>query len=122
MRFKHHFNSKNEKKPKPVEGLSGVYSLKRLSEALNVLLTDDTLSVDLTDGRSISVPIAWFPRLLHSNGQERNNWRLIGRGQGIHWEDIDEDISIEGLIAGRPSGESQESFKKWLAKRSEKAS
>ena len=94
----------------------------RMSEALNVLLTDDTLSVDLSDGRSISVPIAWFPRLLHSTEQKRNNWRLIARGQGIHWEDLDEDISIEGLIAGRPSGESQESFKKWLAKRSEKAS
>ena len=94
----------------------------RIPEALNVLLTDDTLSVDLSDGRSISVPVAWFPRLLHSTEQERNNWRLIGKGQGIHWEDIDEDISIEGLLAGKPSGESQESFKKWLAKRSEKAS
>ena len=94
----------------------------RIPEALNVSLTDDTLSVDLSDGRSISVPIAWFPRLLHSSEQERNNWRLIGRGQGIHWEDIDEDISIEGLLAGKPSGESQESFRKWLAKRSEKAS
>ena len=91
----------------------------RIPEALNVFLTDDTLSVDLSDGRSISVPIAWFPRLLHASEQERNNWRLIGRGTGIHWEDIDEDISIEGLITGRPSGESQESFKKWLAKRSE---
>ena len=94
----------------------------RVPEALNVLLTDDTLSVDLSDGRSISVPIAWFPRLLHSSKQERNNWRLIGKGQGIHWEDIDEDISIEGLLAGRPSGESQESFRKWLAAHSEKAS
>ena len=93
----------------------------RVPEALNVALTDDTLSVDLSDGRSISVPIAWFPRLLHSTEQERNNWRLIGRGQGIHWEDIDEDISIEGLLTGRPSGESQESFKKWLNSRSEKA-
>ena len=94
----------------------------RIPEALSVSLTDDTLSVDLSDGRSISVPIAWFPRLLHASEQERNNWRLIGRGQGIHWEDIDEDISIEGLLTGRPSGESQESFKKWLAKRSDKAS
>jgi hypothetical protein len=94
----------------------------RIPEALDVLVTDDTLSVDLSDGRSISVPIAWFPRLLHSTEQERDNWRLIGKGQGIHWEDIDEDISIEGLLAGKPSGESQESFKKWLAKRSEKAS
>ena len=92
----------------------------RVPEALSVSLTDDTLSVDLSDGRSISVPIAWFPRLLHSNEQERNNWRLIGKGQGIHWEDLDEDISVEGLLAGRPSGESQDSFKKWLAKRSKK--
>jgi hypothetical protein len=91
----------------------------RIPEALDVSITDDTLSVDLSDGRSISVPIAWFPRLLHSSVEERNNWRLIGRGMGIHWEDIDEDISIEGLLAGRPSGESQKSFKKWLAKRSE---
>ena len=90
-----------------------------VSEAINVSLTDETLCVDLSDGRSISVPIAWFPRLLHSTEQERINWRLIGKGQGIHWEDIDEDISIEGLLAGKPSGESQESFKKWLAKRSE---
>ena len=94
----------------------------RVPEALNVLLTDDTLSVDLSDGRSISIPIAWFPRLLHSTEQERNNWRLIGKGQGIHWEDLDEDISIEGLLAGKPSGESQESFKNWLAKRPTKAS
>jgi hypothetical protein len=91
----------------------------RVPEALDVSLTNDTLSVDLSDGRSLSVPIAWFPRLLHSTEQERNNWRLIGKGQGIHWEDIDEDISIEGLLAGKPSGESQESFRKWLATRSE---
>ena len=94
----------------------------RIPEALNVSLTDDTLSVDLSDGRSISAPVAWFPRLFHSTEQERNNWRLIGKGQGIHWEEIDEDISIKGLLTGRPSGESQESFKKWLAKRSENAS
>jgi len=94
----------------------------RIPEALNVTLTDDTLSVDLSDGRSISVPIAWFPRLLYASKQERSNWRLIGRGMGIHWEDIDEDISIEGLLAGKPSGESQESFKKWLDRRSQKVS
>ena len=94
----------------------------RVPEASDVLLTEDTLSVDLSDGRIISVPIAWFPRLLHSTEQERNNWRLIGKGQGIHWEDIDEDISIEGLLAGRPSGESQESFNKWLTNRSKRAS
>ena len=79
------------------------------------------LKISLSDGRILLVPIAWFPRLLHSSEQERNNWRLIGKGQGIHWEDIDEEISIEGLLAGKPSGESQESFKKWLAKHSQKA-
>ena len=85
---------------------------------IDVTVTDDTLSVDLSDGRSISVPLCWFPRLLHSTQQERNNWRLIGGGQGIHWEDIDEDISVQGLLAGKSSGESQESFKKWLNQRS----
>lgn len=86
--------------------------------AEDVLVTEDTLSVDLSDGRTILVPLAWFPRLLHGTKEERNKWRLIGRGQGIHWEGIDEDISVENLLAGRPSGESQTSFKKWLAKRS----
>ncbi len=83
-------------------------------DAENVSVTEDSLSVDLSDGRTISVPLAWFPRLLHATPEERKNWRLIGKGQGIHWEDIDEDISVEGLLAGRPSGESQESFRKWL--------
>ena len=85
-----------------------------LPYAENVQITEDTLNVDLSDGRTISVPLNWFPRLLHATQKQRNNWRLIGRGQGIHWDDIDEDISVEGLIAGQPSGESQSSFKKWL--------
>lgn len=85
-----------------------------LPYAENVLITEDTLNVDLSDGRTISVPLNWFPRLLHATQKQRNNWRLIGRGHGIHWDDIDEDISVEGLIAGQPSGESQSSFKKWL--------
>lgn len=84
----------------------------------NVTVSDDTLCVDLSDGRSISVPLAWYPRLLRATPAERKHWRLIGRGSGIHWEDLDEDISIEGLLAGKPSGESQASFSKWLAKRS----
>ena len=81
-------------------------------------ITRDTLQVDLSDGRTISVPLAWFPRLQKATAEERNNWRLIGKGQGIHWSDIDEDISIEGLLVGRPSGESHASFKKWLEGRS----
>lgn len=85
--------------------------------AENVQITKDTLSVDLSDGRTISVPLEWFPRLLHATSKERHTWRLIGKGQGIHWENIDEDVSIEGLIAGRPSGESQISFRKWLKQR-----
>jgi hypothetical protein len=87
-------------------------------DAENVTITEDTLRVDLSDGRTLSVPLAWFPRLVHATSEERNNWRLIGNGQGIHWEDIDEDISVEGLLAGKPSGESQASFKKWLSQRS----
>lgn len=86
-------------------------------KAENVKITKDALSVDLSDGRTISVPLEWFPRLVYATAVERSNWRLIGRGHGIHWEDIDEDISVEGLLAGKPSGESQASFKKWLNKR-----
>ena len=83
----------------------------------NVTLTEDTLSVDLSDGRTISVPLAWFPRLMHGTKKERNNWRLIGKGYGIHWEDLDEDISVENLLLGKGSGESQTSLKKWLLSR-----
>lgn len=86
-------------------------------KAERVAVTDDTLRVDLSDGRTISVPLAWFPRLVHASQKERNNWRLIAKGHGIHWEDVDEDISVEGLLAGKPSGESQVSFKKWIERR-----
>jgi hypothetical protein len=82
-----------------------------------VTVRRDTLVVELNDGRTISAPLAWYPRLLHATLDERNNWRLIGKGHGIHWEDLDEDISVEGLLAGKPSGESQVSFKRWLGSR-----
>jgi len=98
--------------------ISEVELLVPNAEKVNV--TKDTLTVDLSDGRTISVPLAWFPRLLYATNQERKHWRLIGKGQGIHWEDIDEDISIEGLLAGRPSRETQESIKKWLEQRQTK--
>ena len=88
-----------------------------LPYAESVTVTEDTLNVDLSDGRTISVPLTWFPRLVYATPEQRENWRLIGRGHGIHWEDIDEDISIEGLIAGKPSSESQSSLRKWLGKR-----
>ncbi|MEW6068284.1 MAG: DUF2442 domain-containing protein [Nitrospirota bacterium] len=95
---------------------------KKLPNAEDVRVTEDTLSVDLSDGRTISVPLEWFPRLVQATAEERNNWRLIGRGYGIHWEDLDEDISVEGLLAGKPSGESQSSFKKWLKQRQSRLS
>lgn len=88
-----------------------------VSNPIDVTVTDDTLSVELSDGRSISVPLAWYPRLAHADQAERDNWRLIGQGEGIHWDAVDEDLSIEGLLAGRPSGESQRSFQRWLSGR-----
>lgn len=85
--------------------------------AVDVSVTADTLTVDLSDGRSISVPLGWYPRLEYASAEELQNWRLIGQGEGIHWKDLDEDISVEGLLAGKPSGESQASLKKWLSNR-----
>ena len=85
--------------------------------AQDVRVSEDVLGVDLSDGRSISVPLTWYPRLMAATVEERENWRLIGNGEGIHWEDLDEDISVEGLLAGRPSGESQASLRSWLAQR-----
>jgi hypothetical protein len=86
----------------------------RVPETTDVTVTDDSLTVELSDGRTISVPLAWYPRLTHATRNERSRWRLIGRGEGIHWPDLDEDITVEGLLAGRLSGESQQSLKRWL--------
>lgn len=68
--------------------------------AIQVSVNEDELSVELADGRRVSVPLAWFPRLLHASADQRGNWRLLGEGQGIHWPDIDEDLSVEGLLRG----------------------
>lgn len=87
------------------------------SFAKDVRLSGDTLSLDLADGRTVSVPLDWYPRLLHATEEERGNWRLLGQGMGIHWPDLDEDISVEGILLGKPSGESQASFQKWLSSR-----
>ncbi len=88
--------------------------------AQDVTVTDDALVVDLVDARTVSVPLAWYPRLLHGSPKERNKWRLIGGGEGIHWPDLNEDISVASLVLGRPSGESQRSLKEWLDKRAVK--
>jgi hypothetical protein len=85
--------------------------------ALRVDLTDEAISVELSDARHISVPLGWYPRLLSADIRERRYWRLIGHGEGIQWGDLDEDISVENLLTGRRSGESQESLKRWLATR-----
>ena len=82
-----------------------------------VRITEDLLIVELLDARILSVPLAWFPRLLAGNVTERANWRLVGRGEGIHWPDLDEDISIASLFAGYASTESQASLKRWLGTR-----
>src|SRR3989304_3815462 len=82
-----------------------------------VTVTDDALIVDLADGRTITVPLAWYPRLLQASPAERGNWRFVGDREGIHWPDPDEDISVEGLLAGKRSGETQSSLKSWLEKR-----
>ena len=87
------------------------------SFAKDIRLSGDTLSLDLADGRTVSVPLDWYPRLLHATEEERGNWRLLGQGMGIHWPDLDEDISVEGILLGKPSGESQASFQKWLSSR-----
>lgn len=92
-------------------------SLTVEARALSIQVTGDSLSVDLSDGRTISVPLAWYPRLLNGTDEERQNWRFIGDREGIHWPDLDEDISVENLLLGKPSGESQHSFKLWLEQR-----
>lgn len=86
-------------------------------EAVGVTVTDDTLQVDLSDGRTIMVPLHWFPRLVNGTPSERAAWRLIGGGEGIRWDALDEDIGVAGLLAGQPSGESQKSFQRWLDER-----
>lgn len=91
----------------------------RTAVATGVLVTDEALVVELSDGRTVSAPLVWFPRLMNGRADERGRWTLIGRGAGIHWPDLDEDISVEGLLLGRPSGESPASLQRWLDQRSQ---
>jgi hypothetical protein len=82
-----------------------------------VLVSEVSLTLTLDDGRSVSVPLDWYPRLAHGTPAERNRWELLGGGIGIHWPDLDEDISVEGVLAGRKSMEGSTSFKRWLSYR-----
>lgn len=85
--------------------------------AQDVRVTDRALTVELCDGRSVSVPLEWYPRLAEGRPSERRRWELIGPGIGIHWPDLDEDISVEGLLLGLRSGESASSLRRWKAAR-----
>ncbi len=84
--------------------------------AEDVKVTDSSLTFKLSDGRTVTAPLVWYPRLLHGTRKERNNWE-IGSGVGVHWPDLDEDISVENLLKGQPSGESKKSFQRWLDQR-----
>ena len=85
--------------------------------AQQVSIDEDSLAIDLVDGRTIIAPLLWYPRLWHGTEEERNNFEIIGNGKLIHWPDLDEDLSVSGILAGRSSGESQKSLKKWLDER-----
>ncbi len=91
--------------------------IEHQARAQTVKVTNEELIVELDDGRTISVPLAWFPRLMHGTSVERENWRLIGDGEGVHWPELDEDIEIGHLLAGIPSQESPRSLQRWLQSR-----
>ena len=94
-----------------------ILTLKNDPAASKVAIRDDRLIVDLVDGRTIVVPLEWYPRLVHAGRKERQNWILLGNGYAIEWPDLDEHIGVEGLLAGRRSGESRKSFERWLSSR-----
>lgn len=85
--------------------------------AVDVSFTEEAMHVSLDDGRVISIPLTWYPRLYHGTESERRHYELIGNGEGIHWSELDEDISVEGLIAGKRSAESASSLARWQEKR-----
>ena len=91
------------------------------TKAVRVSVSDDTLTVDLEDGRTISAPIVWYPRLAYATPEERSHFEIAGAGYGIHWPDLDEDIGVDGLLLGKKSTESAASFARWLARRSRTA-
>lgn len=97
--------------------MSTLTAEKQATRAQAIKVSADSLVVDLSDGRTITAPLPWFPRLAHGTSKERNHWRLVGGGGGMHWPSLDEDISVENLLAGKRSGESPRSFKAWLEQR-----
>jgi hypothetical protein len=104
-------------RPYEMNGTTSVVVTLSLPRVTGVSVTEDTLSVDLEDGRTVAVPIGWYPRLAHGTPAERTNVQIAGAGFGLHWSDLDEDIGIEGILLGKRSTESPQSFEKWLALR-----
>ena len=90
----------------------------RMPEVSDVAVSEETLRVELSDGRTLSVRIGWYPRLAYATAEERTNWTIMDEGHGIHWRGLDEDVSLEGLLAGQASRESQASLRRWLEGRS----
>ncbi len=100
--------------------MNGMPSVSRKLEPakiVRVLIGEEKLFVDLEDGRTISVPLGWYPRLAYGSQPERANFQISGAGYGIHWPDLDEDLGVEGLLLGKKSGESRASFERWLQRR-----
>ena len=87
--------------------------------ATNLRFTDESLIVDLADGRTVTVPLSWYPRLARATDLERKNWEVVLNGEGFHWPDLDEDLSVDGFVEGRRSGESKRSFGRWLKAKQE---
>ena len=87
--------------------------------ATNLHFTDDSLTVDLADGRTVTVPLSLYPRLVHATKQERENWEMLFDGEGFHWPDLDEDLSVYAFVHGLPSAESDRSFQRWLKAKNE---
>jgi Protein of unknown function (DUF2442) len=100
-----------------MNGTASAIIIPALPRVVGVAVTDDTLSADLEDGRTISVPIGWYPRLAHGTPAERANFQISGGGYGIHWPALDEDLGVEGLLLGRRSTESATSLERWLERR-----
>jgi uncharacterized protein DUF2442 len=100
-----------------MNGTASAEIIPALPRIVGLTVTDDTLSADLEDARTISVPIGWYPRLAHGTPEERANFQISGGGYGIHWPDLDEDLGVEGLLLGKRSNESAISFKRWLERR-----
>ncbi len=100
--------------------MSSLAAEKQGARAQNILISDDSLQIDLTDGRTTIVPLMWYPRLWYGTPEERNNYQIIGDGEYIHWPELDEDLTVSGILAGYISAESPSSLKKWLDKRMNK--